>query len=150
MEQQTKMIPCPGCGLCLPDEHLDPPDQFNASGECMQRYYEITNYTLSKNDAGFIHQHVVDAYEAQHSGPKTRTITTAFALIGLFLAIEREYTGKQVQEAHTKIAKVRWEWPRLEPPVQPPKLTVIDVLQADTEEEKDCMIRKWSIAVWEG
>ena len=114
----------------------------------MQRYYEITCYTLSKNDARFIHQHVVDAYAAQHSGPKTRTITTAFALIGLLLAIERGYTGKQVQGAHTKIAEVRRKWPRLEPPHQPSKLTVIDVLQADTDEAKDCMIRKWSGSVW--
>lgn len=149
MKQEIKMIQCPGCRICQPDKHLDSPDRFNASGECMQLYYEITYYTLSKNDAGFIHQYVVDSYAAQHSGPMTRTITTAFALIGLFLAVERGYTGKMVQEAHMKIAKVRREWPRLDPPVQPAKLTVVDVLRADTNEEKDCMIRKWSLSVWE-
>ena len=107
MKQERKMIKCPGCRVCLPDKHLDYPDWFYASGECMQLYYEITYYTLKKNDSGFIHQYVVDSYAAQHSGSKTRTITTAFALIGLFLAVERGYTGKGVQEAHMKIAKVR-------------------------------------------
>ena len=112
-------------------------------------YYEITYYTLLKKDPSFIHQHVVDAYAAQHSGERTRTITTVFALIGLYLAIEKGYTGKQVQEAHMKIARTRKDWPRPEPPAQPATLTVLDVLQADTDEKKERMIRIWSEAVWE-
>jgi hypothetical protein len=147
--EQERMIECPGCLLRLPDRYLNPDDRFNASGECRELYYEITYYTLSKNDASFIHQHVVDAYAAQHAGGRTRTITTVFALIGLYLATEKGYTGKQVQQAHMKIAEVRKDWPRLEPPAQPAKLTVMDVLLADTDEKKDAMIRMWSESVWE-
>jgi len=142
------MIRCPGCLLRLPDRHFDPDDGFNASGECRQLYYEITYYTLPKNDPSFIHQYVVDAYAAQHSGVSTRTITTVFALIGRYLAKEKGYTGKQVQQAHMKIARVRKDWPRLEPPAQPAKLTVMDVLLAETDEKKDKMIRMWSASVW--
>jgi hypothetical protein len=147
--ERERLIECPGCLLRLPDRHLNPDDRFNASGECRELYYEITYYTLSKNDASFIHQHVVDAYAAQHSGERTRNITTVFALIGLYLTTERRYTGKQVQQAHMKIAKVHKDWPRLEQPARPAELTVMDVLLADTDEKKDAVIRRWSESVWE-
>jgi hypothetical protein len=91
---------CPGCGLVLPDRHLDPPDRFNASGECWQLFSDLSCYTVSKQDPEFIHQYVVDAYEAQHVGGKTRNITVIFGLIGLYLALEKGYTGKQVQCSH--------------------------------------------------
>ena len=47
-----------------------------------------------------------------------------------------------------RIAKSRKIWPRLEPPREPAILTVMDVLQAGTDEEKDAMIRRWMTAVW--
>jgi len=143
------MIECPGCHVNLPDRHRDPPERMNASGECAQVYSDLLCYTVAKQDPEFIHQHVVDTYAAQHAGGPTRNIMVAFGLIGLYLAREKGYTGKQVQLAHMRIAKKRKVWPRLEPPLQPAVLTVIDVLQARTDEEKDAMIRKWMAAVWE-
>jgi hypothetical protein len=105
-------------------------------------------YTVGKQDPEFIHQHAVDMYAAQHAGGPTRTITVAFGLIGLFLALEKGYTGKQVQLAHMRIAKARKDWPRLGPPDQPAFLTAMDVFQAGTDAEKDAMIRKWMTLVW--
>ena len=142
------MIECPGCRLKLPDHYLDPPDRADASGECLQVYSDLQCYTVAKQDPGFIHQHVVDTYAAQHAGGSTRNIAVAFGLIGLYLALERGYTGKEVQLAHMRIAKSRKIWPRLEPPREPAILTVMDVLQAGTDEEKDAMIRKWMTEVW--
>ena len=105
-----------------------PPDRLNASGECLQVFSDLQCYTVAKQDPAFIHQHAVDAYEAQHAGGATRNITVAFGLIGLYLALEKGYTGRQVQLAHMSIAKTRKNWPRLEPPDQPAFLTVMDVL----------------------
>ncbi len=86
------MTQCPGCGLQLPDQHLDVPDRFNASGECFCVFSDLQCYTVAKQDPEFIHQHAVDAYEAQHAGGPTRNITVAFGLIGLYLAAgERIY-----------------------------------------------------------
>jgi hypothetical protein len=133
----------------LPDRHFDPPDRFNASGECWQLFSNLSCYTVSKQDAEFIHQNAVDAYEAQHAGGKTRNITVVFGLIGLYLALEKGFTGKQVQQAHMRIAKIRRDWPRLEPPVQAATLTIMDVLAAADGAGKDTMIRKWMIAVWD-
>ena len=149
MSGKARMIPCPGCGCVLPERHLDPPERFYASGECWQAYSDLQCYSVAKQDPAFIHQHVVDTYEAQHAGGRTRNITVVFGLIGLYLALEKGYSGKQVQQAHMKIAKRRKDWPWLEPPEEQAALTVIEVLQAGTDAEKDRMIRKWMAAVWE-
>ena len=47
---------------------------------------ELSYYTLAHGDSAFIHQHVVDAYAAQHLRSSTSTIGAAFALAGLYLA----------------------------------------------------------------
>ena len=143
------MTLCPGCGLCLPDGNRAPPDRCNASGECWQVYSDISSYTIAKRDAAFIHQHAVDAYAAQHAGGDARNISVAFGLIGLYLAVERGYTGLQVQLVHMHIARVRKDWPPFDPPGQPAGITVMDVLQSGTDAEKDAMIIKWMAAVWE-
>ncbi len=149
MREDDSRTTCPGCGLVLPDRHLDPPDRFNASGECWQLFSDLSCYTVSKRDAEFIHQCAVDVYEAQHAGGKTRNITVVFGLIGLYLALERGYTGKQVQMAHVRIARARKDWPRLEPPSEPASLTVVDVLMVPDGPLKDAMIRQWMASVWE-
>ncbi len=140
---------CPGCGLVLADRHIDLPERFNASGECWQLFNDLSCYTVSKQDREFIHQYVVDAYAAQHAGGKTRNITVAFGLIGLYLALEKGYTGKQVQEAHMRIARIRKDWPRLETPRTLASITVMDVLKTQDGPKKDALIRKWMAIVWE-
>ena len=149
MHKERTTTVCPGCWLVLPVRHLDPPDRFNASGECWQIFSDLSCYTVSKQDPEFIHQYAVDAYEAQHAGGKTRNITVVFGLIGLYLALEKGFTGRQVQLAHMRIARVRKDWPRLEPPARPATLTVVDVQKAPDGPEKDAMIRRWMAAVWE-
>lgn len=139
---------CPGCGLRLPDRNLGPAEHYNATGECLDAYYDLTCRTLVLRDAGFIHQHAVDAYAAQHTGPQMRPITTAFALIGLYLALEKGYTGRQVQIAHMQIAKRKRDWPRLQPPAKHGDLTVLDVIRCGTDEEKREMLMRWAASVW--
>jgi hypothetical protein len=52
----SKTMMCPGCGLMLPsaEEQLD--DRYRASSACRQLYDELSAYTLSLQDAGFLHQ----------------------------------------------------------------------------------------------
>jgi hypothetical protein len=140
---------CPGCGLVLPGLHLNPPDRFNASGECWQLFSDLSCYSVAKQDTEFIHQYVVDAYGAQHAGGTTRNITVVFGLIGLYLALEQGFTGRQVQLAHMRLAKIRKDWPRLDPPLQQAAITILDVLMVPDDTGKDAMIRQWMAAVWE-
>ena len=64
-------------------------------------YNELSYYTLAHPDPAFLHQNIVDAYAAQHADESTKPIVIVFGLIGLYLHIERNFTGKQVQRAHS-------------------------------------------------
>jgi hypothetical protein len=60
----------------------------------MDLYDQLSLYTLSHADPSFIHQHVVDAFAAQHADDRTKPITLTFALVGLYLHAERGFSGK--------------------------------------------------------
>ncbi|HEY8180024.1 MAG TPA: DUF5946 family protein [Candidatus Limnocylindria bacterium] len=109
---------------------------------------ELSAYTLTRGDANFIHQHVVDAFGAQHVTPQSKPIGVAFALIGLFLHLERGYTGRQVQQAHMRLGRRRRQWPAFVPPTHAGDLTVIEVVQSSPGEERDQAIEDWCRAVW--
>ncbi len=142
------MTVCPGCGLVLPEAGVLGSPRYNASAECWGLFGELTAYQLSIDDPTFAHQLAVDTYGAQHSGGKTRSITTAYALIGLYLAIEKGWTGILVQRAHMALARRSMAWPRLNPPGKAGLLTVQDVLLAALGDERDAMLRKWAEDVW--
>src|SRR6202171_2571578 len=107
---------CPGCGLQRPSLGLAPDRKANASGECRALMNEMTYYTLAHGDPKFIHQHLVDAYGAQHFRQSPSTIGAAFALAGLYLAVERGFTGRQVQKMHMRMAQTSKRWPPFVPP----------------------------------
>ena len=93
-------------------------------------FNELSFYTLSHPSPAFIHQHVVDAFAAQHADEQSKPIATVFALIGLYLHIEKSFTGKQVQRAHMRLARHRKQWPRLEPPKDRGAIGIPQVLAA--------------------
>jgi len=106
-------------------------------------------YTLDHGSSEFIHQHVVDAYAAQHLALESKPIYAAAALIGLYLFCERGYTGRQVQQAHMALGNRMKAWLRFQLPPQHAALTVADVLQAPRGAERDASIKQWARAVWE-
>lgn len=140
---------CPGCGLKLNNHHITLFTNYNASGECYQKYSELSIYTIGKQDIDFIHQHAIDTYSAQHSGNGMKPITTAFSLIGLYYAVEKGFNGRQVQRVHTLLSRQKYNWKELQPPVKSVySLTVFDVLNEQPGESRDKMIRKWMLDVW--
>ena len=114
-----------------------------------EQYSELACYTLAHSDPAFIHQHVVDAHAAQNAGENTKPITLAFALVGLYLYVERNYSGKRVQQVHMLLAKRKRQWPRFSPPRHRGAILVSDVVGAPPGEERDEMIRKWCVSVWQ-
>jgi hypothetical protein len=113
-----------------------------------ERYHALACYSLSHPSASFIHQHVVDAYAAQHVAEKAKPITAAFALIGLYLHVERGYSGREVQRAHMKLARKRKSWPKFEAPDQRGDVTVAEVMTAPPGRLRDEAIDRWCAAVW--
>jgi hypothetical protein len=114
-----------------------------------EAYNELSYYTLSHGDPSFIHQYIVDAYAAQHADEKSKPIKVAFALIGLYLHIEKHYSGKEVQIAHMRLARKKKQWPVFDLPAHRGNIDVSDVLRAKSGPERDRAIKEWSASVWE-
>lgn len=142
---------CPGCSVHLPVSQAYADERFNASAECWQLYGELTGYTVAQaySTGTFLHQLAVDTYAAQHANDTAPPIRTAFALIGLYFAFERGYTGQQVQHMHTLLARRSKRWPRFAPPAVVGAVTVWDVLRAEPGEQRDAMLRRWGQSVWD-
>jgi hypothetical protein len=114
-----------------------------------QQYDELSLYTLSHPDPAFIHQYAVDTFAAQVADQDTKPITLAFALIGLYLHIERNVTGRNIQHMHMLLARHRKQWPTFELPADRGEITVSTVLDAPPGAERDEMINTWSATVWQ-
>jgi Family of unknown function (DUF5946) len=112
-------------------------------------YHELSYYTLAHPDPSFIHQHLVDAHAAQHADASAKPIGVIFALIGLYLHVEKGFTGRQVQRAHMQLAKRRKQWPAIEPPAARGTIAIADVVAVPAGPERDAMIHHWCAAVWE-
>jgi hypothetical protein len=113
-----------------------------------ESYDELCCYTLERGDATFIHQHVVDAFAAQHADERTKPITLVFALVGLYLHVERHFTGTQVQRAHMTLAVRKRQWPSIVLPVSRGTMTAGDVLAIPAGPARDSAISDWCRSVW--
>jgi hypothetical protein len=109
---------------------------------------ELSYYTLAHGDPKFIHQHLVDAYGAQHVRLSQSTIGAAFALAGLYLAVERGFTGRQVQKMHMLMARTSKQWPRIDPPEDVGPLTVGDVMAVEPGPRRDEVLMEWCTSTW--
>lgn len=114
-----------------------------------EAFNELSYYTLTHGDPTFIHQYIVDAYAAQHADENSKPIQVAFALIGLYLHIEKHYSGKEVQRAHMRLAKKKKQWHVFDLPAHRGIIGVYDVLHAKPGPERDRAIKEWSASVWE-
>jgi hypothetical protein len=112
-------------------------------------YNELAFYTLAHGDPAFIHQYLVDAYTAQQADETTKPIAVVFALIGLYLHVEKGYTGRQVQRAHMKLAKWPNTWAKPPLPPRNGEITIRDVLAIEPGSARDAMIDRWCEAVWQ-
>lgn len=115
----------------------------------VEAYHHLCAYTLTHGDATFIHQHVVDAWAAQHASPASKPIGVAFALIGLCLHLERGLNGREVQLAHMRLAKDRHPWPTFALPAARGDLTARDVLAVPDGRDRVHAIDAWCASVWE-
>jgi len=111
-------------------------------------YHALCAYTLAHPDPVFLHQYVVDTHCIQNASAETKGIAMSFALLGIYLAVEKNISGKQVQRFHMQMAKVRKRWPRFTPPPAPASITASDVMAAPPGAQRDKMILAWARAVW--
>ena len=111
-------------------------------------YNQLAYYTLSHPDPSFLHQHVVDAYAAQYASENSKTIQIVFALVGLYLYLEKGFSGRMVQKAHMQLAKRRRNWDRPALPPDRGAIGIVEVLAAAPGEPRDLLIGEWCRSVW--
>ncbi|MGH9887883.1 MAG: DUF5946 family protein [bacterium] len=146
----TSFTACPGCGVLLPGSGAawNPPSL--ASEACHSVYDEVLRFEYAHIvELGLWHQLLVDTYAAQHAGEQSAPITTAFALIGLNLALEHGRSGIEVRDAHQLLASRYREWPRFARPSGLGAMTVQDLALAATPVEHIAVLRRWARAVWD-
>jgi hypothetical protein len=119
-----------------------------APGDEREAYHALCAYTLTRGDPAFIHQHVVDAFAAQHAADTSKPIGVTFALVGLFLLLEKGFSGRQVQRVHMELARHKQNWPRFMLPTDRGAVTALDVMKAPEGAERDRAIHGWCAAVW--
>jgi hypothetical protein len=110
---------------------------------------ELWAYTLGRGDPAFVHQHAVDALGAQRADGRTTPMQLTFALVGLYLGVERGYTGRQVQQVHAALARRRLaQWPTVAPPAARGTISAGHVLAAPAGPARDAAIGAWCADVW--
>jgi len=113
-----------------------------------QAYDELYVYTMGHGDPAFILQHVVDAFAAQTATKETKPITLTFALVGLYLHIEKHFSGRQVQRAHMRLGARKQQWPNLLLPGERGTMGPGDVMSAEAGPARDAAIDAWCRSVW--
>jgi hypothetical protein len=113
-----------------------------------EAYDELAAYTLMRGDATFIHQHVVDAVAVQYSDEQTKPIKLTFGLVGLYLHLEKQFSGRKVQLAHMQMGKKKHVWPEFDVPTDRGSMKPADVLAAPPGPERDKAIDAWCVSVW--
>lgn len=111
-------------------------------------YEKLQCYTLARGDLTFIHQHVVDAWAVQHADSNTKPIGLAFALVGLYLHVDREFSGRQVQRVHMGLSRRSRNWPSFPLPRERGAVTAIEVMAAPPGARRDRAIDTWCASVW--
>lgn len=109
-------------------------------------YDEVYVYTMGR--PGFILQHVVDAFAVQNAHPEGPWIGVVFGLVGLYLYVERQFSGNQVQEVHKRLGSTKRQWPKIHLPGDRGRITALDVLGAPAGPQRDKAIHDWCESVW--
>ena len=113
----------------------------------MDAYDELYAYTMGRKN--FILQHVVDAHKAQTAIAKNpSSIGVIFSLAGLYLHVEKGFTGTQVQNAHKVMGKVKRSWPDVIWPNERGDMTAATVLAIPVGQARDDGIDEWCRQVW--
>lgn len=123
-------------------------DSADSTSSEQDAYDEVQCYTLAHGDGAFIHQHVVDAWTAQHADAHTKPIALTFALVGLYLHLERGMSGRQVQRVHMALARHKQTWPRIALPQERGSVTASQVVAASAGAARDHAIDAWCASVW--
>jgi hypothetical protein len=117
---------------------------------CWAAYGKVLARQYSDNRLARLHRLAVDTYAVQHPGVNVpaarRSVGTHLAR--LYLLLEAGWPMERVNNAMLAITqfKDRCDW--LEPPSMTGTLSVLEVLQAASNQEHETRVRAWAESVW--
>lgn len=109
-------------------------------------YDELYIYTMGR--PRFILQHVVDAHAAQTATRESKPIGLVFALVGLYLHVEKQFSGSEVQRVHMLLGQQKRDWPAISLPRDRGSIIAADVLAVPAGSARDRAIGDWCESVW--
>lgn len=112
-------------------------------------YDHLYVYAGTRGREQFILQNVVDAHHAQIVTKETKPVVIIMALVGLYLHVERGFTGLQVQHVHMQLGREKRQWPKIVLPQNRGSITENDVMRAPEGNERDAAISEWCRSVWD-
>ena len=112
-------------------------------------YDHLYLYAGGRGRERFVLQNVVDAHHAQIATAQTKPIAIIMALVGLYLHVERGFTGLQVQQVHMQLGRKKHPWPTILLPQARGAMTEVDVMKAREGDERDAAISEWCRYVWD-
>lgn len=117
---------------------------WNLYGQILVKEYSEYNYPE------LTHRLTVDTYAVQHPGqPGRQAIQSVNGhLAGLYFVLVKNTSGKEATERISEILGKDLKFSWLEPPVPNGRKTVIDVLNATSQEEHERNVREWAEDVW--
>ena len=116
--------------------------------ESRDTYDALYVYAMGRGRETFILQYVVDAFAAQTPLEGEKPMRLVFALVGLYLHVEKGYNGRAVQDAHIQLGRQKREWPVLTRPASRGSITPADVMAVSAGAERDRAIDEWCRSVW--
>jgi hypothetical protein len=112
-------------------------------GEILAREYQDSRYMEN-------HRLTVDTYAAQHPGVDTAQARNSVGvhLTRLCLILDFGWPIERANDAMVQIAGRKSSYPWLAPPCMSGALTVQAVLQAQSPDEHENVVRAWARSVW--
>jgi hypothetical protein len=71
-----------------------------------------------------------------------------FALVGLYLHVEKKFSGAQVQRVHMQMGRQKRPWPQVAVPRDRGRMTAADVMAAPAGPPRDRAIDAWCESIW--
>ena len=113
-----------------------------------EAYDQLTAWSLGLSRKGFTHQLVVDCWTLQQADPRTKPIAVFFALVTLFLHVEKGFSGLQAQAVHLQLARHKETWPRFVLPESRGSIRANDVLAAAEGPDRLALVEAWCAELW--
>jgi hypothetical protein len=143
---------CPGCGLVRPSDRDASHPELRTSPGCWELYTRVMAAEYADPARWPIRGLTLDAYAVQHGGGRSRPAVARVGvhLVSLALVVERGLSlerAARVRSAATDRLTGGFTW--LEPPPEPARLTIGDVVEAPDAAAHQARVREWAAAVWE-